>query len=123
MAASDSSGTRQEDVDPITERSPWRSEDVWAIWLGWAVLLAALGATFLTSRAGVDEYPIANPLASWLSDLGAWESNPLDAFRSKSGESVLRGVVGVFAAVLLIFSIGLTGMGERVRGFPLAVVA
>jgi uncharacterized membrane protein YadS len=87
------------------------------------VLLAALGATFLTSRAGVDEHPVANPLAPWLSDLGAWESNPLDAFRGKSGGSVLPGVVGVFAAVLLMFSVGLAGMGERVRGFPLALVA
>lgn len=108
--------------------SPWRSEDVWAIWLGWGALLLALGATWLAMPTAVDdtaagEAIAVNPLAPWLSELGAWTSNPLDAFRNKSGASVLPGVAGAFVAVLLLFSMGLAGVGERVRGFPLALLA
>jgi uncharacterized membrane protein YadS len=139
--------------------SPWRSEDVRAIWLGWSVLLIAIGATLLARPEGNDvrvaqirqlsrqidalggassasdqvealverkeklqKELAVNPLASGLSELGSWESNPLHAFRSKSGDLVLPGVLGVFVTVLALFSVGLTGMGERVRSFPLALV-
>jgi uncharacterized membrane protein YadS len=103
--------------------SPWRSEDVWAIWLGWAVLLIALGATwFASAGAGGDETATVNPLAPWLSNLGSWESNPLDAFRTKSGGGAVPGLLGVLATTLVLFSVGLAGMGERVRGFPLALL-
>jgi uncharacterized membrane protein YadS len=112
----------------VASSSPWRSEDVWAIWLGWGVLLLALGATWLASPSTVGdsaagEAVAVNPLAPWVSELGAWTSNPLDAFRNKSGASVLPGVAGAFVAVLLLFSIGLAGIGARVRGFPLALLA
>lgn len=139
--------------------SPWRSEDVWAIWLGWAVLLIALGATFARMPEGNDariaqihqlsrqieglagqasdgqqlqalvkqkeslqDELASNPLIPWLSNLGSWESNPLDAFSTKKGRSALPGVLGVLAATLALFTIGLVGMGERVRGFPLALL-
>jgi uncharacterized membrane protein YadS len=105
----------------LSKCSPWRSEDVWAIWLGWAVLLVALGATWFASRsAGGDQAAIANPLASWLSNLESWDSNPLDAFHTESGESVLPGILGAFLTTLVLFNVGLAGMGERVRGFPQA---
>jgi uncharacterized membrane protein YadS len=102
------------------EASPWRSEDVWAIWLGGAVLLLALGATWFASQPASGQATVTNPLASWLSELESWKSNPLTAFRNKSGDSVLPGVLGVFVATLALFSVGLAGMGERVRSFPLA---
>ena len=98
-------------------RSPWRSEDVWSIWLGWAVLLAALGATMIAS-AGAEK--AINPLAGMFGDLGGWVSSPLEAFRDKTGANVLPGIVGVFALLLALFSAGLAGMRERVRGFPWA---
>lgn len=101
-------------------RSPWRSEDVWSIWLGWAVLAIALGATMVAS-AGAEK--VVNPLAGLLADLGSWVSNPLDALRDKNGASVLPGLVGVFASLLILFSVGLVGMRERVRGFPPAFTA
>ena len=101
-------------------RSPWRSEDVWSIWLGWTVLVAALGATMVAST-GAEK--AVNPLAGMLADLGSWVSNPLDALRDKNGASVLPGLVGVFASLMVLFSVGLAGMRERVRGFPLAFTA
>ncbi|MBA3480801.1 MAG: putative sulfate exporter family transporter [Pirellulales bacterium] len=112
----------------IANRSPWRSEDVWAIWLGWGVLLVALGATWLATPSPVSVTAASaatavNPLAPWVRELGEWTSNLLDAFRNKSGASVLPGVAGAFVAVLLLFSMGLAGIGERVRGFPLALLA
>jgi uncharacterized integral membrane protein (TIGR00698 family) len=101
-------------------RSPWLSEDVWSIWLGWAVLLAALGATWFASGAGERA---VNPLARLLADLGSWVSNPLDALVGKKGENVLPGVAGVFVVLLALFAVGLAGMRERVRAFPLAFTA
>jgi uncharacterized integral membrane protein (TIGR00698 family) len=101
-------------------RSPWLSEDVWSIWLGWTVLLAALGATWLASTGAEN---VVNPLASRPADFGSWVSNPLDALRDKNGVNVLPGVAAVFVALLALFSTGLAGMRERVRGFPLAFTA
>jgi uncharacterized membrane protein YadS len=140
--------------------SPWRSEDVWAIWLGWAVLLAVLVATaqslpnkdngprlaeierldsqiqqlrgdasassqqvedLVKERARVFAALAVNPLKRLLSDVEDWESDPLDAFRTESG-SVLPGILGAFVTVLALFTVGLAGMGERVRSFPLALL-
>jgi uncharacterized membrane protein YadS len=139
--------------------SPWRSEDVWAIWLGWVVLLAILVATALSrptdnaprlaeierldsqirqlradssatpaqveelikQRAKVFASLAVNPLKRLLSDVEDWESDPLDAFRGEKG-SVLPGIFGAFVTVLALFSVGLAGMGERARSFPLALV-
>jgi uncharacterized membrane protein YadS len=137
--------------------SPFRSEDLWAIWLGWAILLIALAATWLSrpedqaehlaryesltseadalarsegsrdrlkaleaERDKLREQLARNPLKAWLAKLGSWSDNPLDAFRSKSGASVIPGLVGVFVAGLALFGLGLWGMGERPRSFPLA---
>lgn len=107
-------------MDENRPRSPWLSEDVWSIWLGWAVLLAALGATWFASAGGEKA---VNPLAPLLADFGSWSSNPLDALVGKKGENVLPGVAGVFVALLALFTIGLAGMRERVRAFPLAFTA
>ena len=41
-----SEGSAADATVTITETSPWRSEDVWAIWLGGIVLAAALAATW-----------------------------------------------------------------------------
>ncbi len=137
--------------------SPFRSEDLWAIWLGWSVLLVALAATWLSRPEGnpervaryeeltrqadalsdsegqrqqfqaleaerdkLREQLAANPLKPWLAKLGSWTDNPLDAFRSRSGATNVPGLVGVFVAGLVLFGIGLWGMGERARSFPLA---
>ena len=128
-------------MEEIRTRSPWLSEDVWSIWLGWAVLLAELGATWFAS-AGAER--AINPLAPRSADLQSWEANPIDAFflmekrkekpaaknavarkpqPPKRGPSVLPGVAGVFVALLALFAVGLVGMRERVRGFPLAFTA
>lgn len=137
-------------------RSLFRSEDMWAIWLGWAVLLVALVATWLArpednvgrleryqeltkqsdtldaenqpeklaqveaERAEVRDQLARNPLAPWLGKLGSWTDNPLDAFTTSSGKSLLPGLVGVFVVSLVLFGIGLRGMGQSVRWFPLA---
>jgi uncharacterized membrane protein YadS len=102
----------------------WRSEDVWAIWLGWAVLLGALGATIMASSSDASaSAQVVNPLTPWMSDIGAWEANPLEAFRNKSSRSVLPGLAGVFAVLLVLFTAGLKGTGERIRSFPLAFLA
>jgi uncharacterized integral membrane protein (TIGR00698 family) len=84
------------------------------------VLLGALGATWFASVGGEKA---VNPLAPLLADFGSWASNPLDALVGKKGENVLPGVAGVFVALLAIFAIGLAGMRERVRAFPLAFTA
>lgn len=47
MEPAHSSSDDSESVQPaIDNSSPFRSEDVWAIWLGWLVLLIALAATW-----------------------------------------------------------------------------
>jgi uncharacterized membrane protein YadS len=94
---------------------------VWSIWLGWAVLAVRRWGRRWSPRLGAEK--AVNPLAGLLADLGGWTANPLDAVRDKSGASVLPGLVGVFASLLVLFSVGLAGMRERVRGFPLAFAA
>jgi uncharacterized integral membrane protein (TIGR00698 family) len=107
--------------------SAWRSEDVWAIWLGGFVLLAALAATCARSlppAAAPDaEVHAVNPLAPYVGELGTWQSNPLDALRSKGGASLLPGVGGALVACLALFSAGLAGMRERVAPFVPAFLA
>lgn len=147
--------------DTITEppdegKSAYQSEDLWAIWLGWAVLVIALGATWwsrpldnterierytnLSQQADSllsagdleqlrkieDEQAILrgelahNPLKLWFAKLGSWSSDPLLAFVGKNGESVLPGIAGVFLVSLLLFSVGLRGMGQPLGAFPVA---
>lgn len=103
--------------DDVACASPWRSEDVWSIWLGWAVLLVALGATWRATGAGE---AAVNPLTPWIGELGPWTANPFDALRGKEGENLLPAVVGAFVATLALFAVGLAGMRQRVRPFLLA---
>jgi uncharacterized membrane protein YadS len=154
--------THSTQVDTVTEpppderKSAYQSEDLWAIWLGWAVLLVALGATWwsrpqdnfervaqytdltrqaelLLSEGDLEQLEkiesmqsalrselAHNPLKPWFAKLGSWSSDPLLAFVGKGGESVLPGVAGVFLVSLVLFSVGLRGMGERLGTFPVA---
>jgi uncharacterized membrane protein YadS len=64
-----------------------------------------------------------NPLKGWLAKLGSWNRNPLEAFRNKSGESAVPGLIGVFVVGLLLFAAGLAILGQPVRAFPLAFAA
>jgi len=134
------------------------SEDWWSIWLGWLILLVALGAVwlarpvdqvdnlaqyyFLSSRVEFFERDPAsdqgqleffneqreeikaelasNPLDAWLANLSAWNDNPLDAFVSKSGTSLVPGLLGVLLVGLVLFGGGLAGMRQPVRAFPVA---
>jgi len=119
MPADDSPGSPGEVVQQGVRPSPWRSEDVWAIWLGWGVLLAAVGATWWYSH-GADK--VANPMPAWIGgELGSWVSNPLDAFRGKTGENLLPGVAGALAATAALFVVGISGMGQCVRPFLVAL--
>ncbi len=144
----------------ITETSPWRSEDVWAIWLAAAVLVIALAATWwarpIDHEARLARYEQAvqslnqldksdstdgerlkslrkesdearaqlavNPLKPFIAKLGAWDSNPLDAFVDKKGRSVVPGLVGVLTVILVLFGLGSAGIGQASRLFPLALL-
>jgi uncharacterized integral membrane protein (TIGR00698 family) len=117
LAQQDANDEASDNSVTITETSPWRSEDVWAIWLGWAVLAIALLATWAASTTNGSS-AARNPLTPWLSELGSWTDNPLDAFRLKSGRSALPGILGAFVACVVLFSAGLAGMKQRVRDFP-----
>lgn len=144
---------------PITveEPSALRSDDVWAIWLGWLVLVVALVATWwsrpsdidaLTQRydelttqqnelqqAGADRDQLAtvqqqrdalrkqlarNPLKPFFAKLASWSNDPFAAFVGSSGQNLWIGLVGVFLVSLVLFSVGLLGMGERIGTFPYA---
>jgi uncharacterized membrane protein YadS len=94
-------------------RSPWRSEDVWAIWLGWAVL----GAALLVAASSSPKVETAAPL---LSEPGAWLANPRDALYGKAGEPLGPGVARAFLVCLTLFTAGVAGMRQGVRRFPLA---
>ncbi len=135
----------------------WRSEDVWAIWLGWLVLAVALAATWIATpkdidarleryasraaeedalrEAGASEQEIepveaerdelrdtlaTNPLAAYLGKVGSWRDNPLRAVVDEDGGARLVGIAGVLVVSLVLFGLGLLGMGERLAGFPLA---
>jgi uncharacterized membrane protein YadS len=148
-----SEGDTVTDLPPDEGKSAYQSEDLWAIWLGWAVLVVALGATWwarpqsnserlaryadltrqadsLLSKGDLEQLNkieseqsalrdelAHNPLRPWLAKLGSWSSDPLTAFVGKNGQSVLLGVVGVFLVSLVLFSIGLRGMGEQLGPF------
>lgn len=61
-----------------------------------------------------------NPTKSWLAKLGSWDTQPAKAFLSKSGQSIVPGLIGVFLCCAVLFSIGIGGMGESVPRFLLA---
>lgn len=142
----------------IREVSPWRTEDVWAIWLAALVLVGALIATwwarptdYETRLARFDQlgqqldqaeksptvddahvkklqtewgdaraHLAANPLKRFVAKINAWTSNPLDAFVDKKGHSIVPGLLGVLLTCATLFCIGLWGMGQSWRQFPLA---
>ncbi|MCC7087369.1 MAG: putative sulfate exporter family transporter [Pirellulales bacterium] len=137
--------------------SAFRSEDVWAIWLGWIVLAVALAATWWSRPDGVQSLVgryealtrqlnalktsdtnsiqitelqtqreelrkelARNPLRPYLAKLRSWSDNPLDAFVGSDGNTQWVGLAGMFLVGLLLFGLGVAGMGERLRGFPAA---
>jgi uncharacterized membrane protein YadS len=148
--------TTPEVVPEVEEKRASQNEDLWAIWLGWAVLLIALAATWwarpadLSDRlmryadlsrqtevalqegdsaqlktleaeqATVRESLARNPLKPWFAKLGSWSNDPLSAFAGKNGESILPGLVGIFAVSLVLFGIGLMALGEYDKSFPWA---
>ncbi len=162
---------RQNDGDPeavtssgtVVQRRPafLGSEDWCAIWLGWIVLLASLGATWLTrpsdnaeriqhyeqltqqldqleqaatadpqqvkslqqQRSDLKAALAVNPLVNWVANIGSWSEDPLDAFVAKNSESLLPGLLGVCLAGMGLFSLGLAGLGDKVRTFPVAFLA
>lgn len=63
-----------------------------------------------------------NPLKPWLAKLGSWESDPAKAFVDKKGNSILPGLVGAFLVCLVLFAVGLRGIGERLGTFPAGFV-
>ncbi len=142
----------------ITETSPWRSEDIWAIWLAALILMVSLATTWWARPADFDQRLAhyqqsnqqvkqfessgstdkkelkslrkesdearaklaVNPLKPYIGKLSSWDSNPGDAFADKKGSSVLPGLIGVLVALTVLYSIGLAGIGQMSRGFPLA---
>lgn len=139
----------------------FRTEDWWAIWLGGAILLTALAATWLARPADQDERieqyqtltaqydalaadpsvssetikavqvkrddarkAIAvNPLAGYVAKLGSWDADPSRAFVDKKEKSLAPGLLGAALLCLVIFAIGVAGLGHPWKGFPLAFVA
>jgi uncharacterized membrane protein YadS len=97
-------------------------EDWWSIWLGWSLLLGSLAAVWITrlQTPGIESAPITNPLSPWIATLASWQDNPLDAFVGKGGASLLPGLLGVLLVSMLLFTAGITGMGQRFRPFPVA---
>jgi uncharacterized membrane protein YadS len=98
------------------DQSPWRSEDVWAIWLGWLVLAAALAVAAQTA-------PRESAAAPWLSEPGAWQASPLEALHNKHGAPLAPGVGRTFVACLALFTLGVAGMRQPLRRFALAFAA
>ncbi|HEX3658871.1 MAG TPA: putative sulfate exporter family transporter [Pirellulales bacterium] len=155
---SNSASPPDSDAVVISETPFFRSEDCWAICLGWLVLLVGLGATWLNrpdnnaelraefeqfssrldaaqrnpqaekqsveklrkQRDGLRAQLAINPTKPWLAKLGSWDDDPSRAFISKTGRNLLPGLIGVLVVGLVLFSIGLRGMGEPIGGFPLA---
>ncbi|HMO86258.1 MAG TPA: hypothetical protein PKC18_15195, partial [Lacipirellulaceae bacterium] len=93
--------TAPEDV-AASPAAGWRTEDWCAVWLGAAVLGAALAAAGLAQSAGW----AANPLAGWIDAPGSWSSSPAEALR-RGDASRLPGVAGALAAALALFTGGL----------------
>lgn len=62
-----------------------------------------------------------NPLKSYTAKVGSWTSNPWDAFVAKD-RSLIPGLIGVLAATLLLFSLGIVLKGEKVLPFAMAFV-
>jgi uncharacterized membrane protein YadS len=106
--------------EPVV-RSAWQSEDVWAIWLGWAVLAAALGVAWQAESR--DEAAASAAAAPWMSVPGAWQDSPLEALDGKEGEPLAPGVGRALVACLALFTVGVAGMRQPVRYFPQAFTA
>ena len=62
-----------------------------------------------------------NPFKQFVAKVGSWKSNPADAFVKKE-RSIVPGLLGVFAATLVLFGLGCALRGERVLPFAAAFV-
>jgi uncharacterized membrane protein YadS len=84
--------------------SLWKKEDWWAVWIGFAILLAA--TTGMVSSAP---------------KLSSWESNPLGLFEvAKEGEpvrTVYLSTVMLWVGLGASFSVAVTAMGGKVGAF------
>ena len=62
-----------------------------------------------------------NPFKPYIVKLGGWKSDPMSAFVVKE-KSITPGLIGIFAGLLILFSVGALIRGESVFSFGIAFV-
>ena len=78
-------------------------------------------ATLPASELGVDAAAqfakYHSPLKPWVATPGKWESNPIDALWRSADANSLKGLVGVFCIVVLLFAFATNRMGRSAIAF------
>lgn len=130
----------QEDeiVVAAPRRSTWSemrtAEDWWAIWIGGTLLVVcflvmyfSLPADFAeqvkAAEAAGEKVSAHSPLKPWLAKPGSWTDNPVDSLFPPEKSSLLLPIGVVFLVSLIVFSIGVTAMGQKAPPFAIGFVA
>jgi uncharacterized integral membrane protein (TIGR00698 family) len=105
----------------------WKSEDWWAVWIGFVILAVVCGVvlpsvTVDSGDAGAT-VKITNPFKAWVGQPTTWRHSPVEAFSNDAKPLAYRGAIGVFCLGLIAFGIGLSVMGTPFRRFAPAFLA
>ena len=130
----------QEDdiVVAAPRRSTWSemrtAEDWWAIWIGGTLLVVCFLAMYFSlpadfaeqvkaAEAAGEKVSAHSPLKPWLAIPGSWTDNPVDSLIPPEKSSLLLPIGVVFLVSLIVFSIGVTAMGQKTSPFAVGFVA
>ncbi|QDV19825.1 hypothetical protein Pan153_44940 [Gimesia panareensis] len=110
------------------------AEDWWAIWIGGSLLVICFLAMYFslpadfaeqvkTAEAAGEKVSVHSPLKPWLAKPGSWKENPLDSLFPPEKSTLLIPISLVFVVSLIVFSIGVTVMGQKTVPFAVGFVA
>ncbi|MEQ9406191.1 MAG: putative sulfate exporter family transporter [Fuerstiella sp.] len=112
-----------ETITPPSRPGLWTdmktAEDWWAIWCAAVLIAGSFAAVWLSRPADLaqkvaagETVTISSPLKGWLAKPGSWTDSPLESFHKPATEDKaavdnIRGTIGVFAVIGLLFALAM----------------
>ena len=128
-------------MTPSGLSSLWKTEDWWAVWIGFAVILLSILLVwpYLPDEASAK---VSVPASNWITRPKTWSASPLHAFVKTASEieaesaaapdpakaaakpyNVIPGLLFMLVILSLLFGVALAAMGERIAAYLLAFPA